>query len=298
MKMQPNKRKSIKLEQLGEAKNNMTETKLAAAEQLKKLDSHETQEEKRKTRSDKGKARLTERDVKILTWMGEQYAIRLDYLQELLGRIRQPRPKAVDPETGEIKTGAVSISTANSAIKKWADNHLVKTVRARGDRPTYAYLTAAGLREVGLPYRDTAPSLARIRHIDAGNKVRMRLAELYPTAIWVSERELLQRVNRLSEKERSKIDHVPDAELHMEDGRLIIIEIELTRKTRERTSSIMRGLKQRYNIEHNPQVEIWYFVTPETNPIVKEVAFNLNKDGVATFTEHQLKIKTLHGGYD
>lgn len=276
----------------------MTQTKFEEVGLFSSSENNESPEGRRKTRSDKGKARLTERDVKILTWMGEMYAIRLDYLQELLGKIRQPRPKALDPKTGEFKTGAVSQSTAYSAVKKWVDSHLVKTVRARGDRPTYVYLTAAGLREVGLLYRDTAPSLARIKHIDAGNKVRMRIEELHPDAIWTSERELLQRVNRLSEKERSRIDHVPDAELSMVDGRLIIIEIELSRKTREKTSSIMRGLKQRYNMEHNPQVEIWYFTNEETKPIIKEVAFNRNRDGLATFTEHQLKVRTLTGGYD
>ncbi len=147
----------------------------------------EGQERKRAERSDKGKPKLTERDIKALTWTGEQYALRVDYLQEFLGRMRVERPKAFDPATGEYKTGAVSLSTANATIRKWEQLGLVKTQRIRGDRPSYVYLTATGYREVGLSYKDGAPGLARIKHIDSVNKVRLRLTEMkqFEGAVWV-----------------------------------------------------------------------------------------------------------------
>ncbi len=38
---------------------------------------------KRKSRSDKGQVRATERDLRVMTLIGEQYAISLDHLKEL-----------------------------------------------------------------------------------------------------------------------------------------------------------------------------------------------------------------------
>jgi hypothetical protein len=40
----------------------------------------------RKPRCDRGQIQVTERDLWVLRWIGEQYAVRLDHLQELLGR--------------------------------------------------------------------------------------------------------------------------------------------------------------------------------------------------------------------
>ena len=40
----------------------------------------------RKTRSDKGNFQLKSRDVQVLTWVGQMYAVRLDILRRLLSR--------------------------------------------------------------------------------------------------------------------------------------------------------------------------------------------------------------------
>lgn len=250
------------------------------------------QEVERKTRSDKGVLRLNARDSLILTWIGEQYAIRIDHLQELLGRYRTERP------ISEGKTGALAVSTVYNLVRRWKAAKLVDSAFKEGGKPPYVWLTSAGYKEVGLSYKEGAPSLARIRHIRSVAKVRLRLEELYPDARWVSERELWQAVNRLSERERAKIDHVPDGELHLSDGRIVVIEVELAKKTKERIRAILQGLKHRYGMDHNQSIEVWYFVNAETETIVKDVAFNPQKDGNILFTRQQLSTKKLQGGYE
>ena len=48
-----------------------------------------TSKKPRKPRSDSG-PRLTERDRKALSWIGQQYAVRPDHLQILLARLAEP----------------------------------------------------------------------------------------------------------------------------------------------------------------------------------------------------------------
>ncbi len=50
----------------------------------------------RQQRSDKGKVTITPRDEAVLCWIGEQYAVRLDQLQVLLGRDAQGQTQSED----------------------------------------------------------------------------------------------------------------------------------------------------------------------------------------------------------
>src|SRR2546421_3537124 len=64
----------------------------------------------RKTRSDAGTIKFQARDEYALTWIGDQYGIRLDHLQWLLGR--DPGPKAAH-------TNWISESAARDVVKRW-----------------------------------------------------------------------------------------------------------------------------------------------------------------------------------
>ena len=57
----------------------------------------------RKQRSDKGTTKLSPRDIRCLRWIGEQYAIRFDQLQVLVGE----EPGAETKEAGKVAYSTV-----------------------------------------------------------------------------------------------------------------------------------------------------------------------------------------------
>lgn len=134
----------------------------------------------RKRRRDRG-PRLTPRDLAILRWMGEQYALRFDQLQRLLARY----------STGAMLTpGRVSESTARHTIDRWELAGLVVYKKILANEPGYCWLTPAGLRTVGLPFRAWTPQPYSFAHIFQCAQARMLLTEQYPAWSWRSERWL------------------------------------------------------------------------------------------------------------
>ncbi|HEU5380728.1 MAG TPA: hypothetical protein VFV38_35340 [Ktedonobacteraceae bacterium] len=142
----------------------------------------------RKRRRDCG-PRLTPRDLAILRWMGEQYALRFDQIQRLLARF--------SPEATRTP-GRVSESTARHTIDRWELAGLVVYRKILADEPGYCWLTPAGLRTIGLPFRALTPQPYSFPHIFQCAQARMRLTEQYPGWSWRSERwlrtELDQRI--------------------------------------------------------------------------------------------------------
>jgi hypothetical protein len=103
----------------------------------------------RRERSDKGKVTITPRDAVVLKWIGEQYAVRLDQLQMLLGH-RAQAPTQAD--------GLVSADTARRVITRWAKAGWVEHRRVFHRQPEWVWLTRAGMRLAGLEYFAGQPS--------------------------------------------------------------------------------------------------------------------------------------------
>jgi hypothetical protein len=202
----------------------------------------------RKPRCDRGQIQLTERDLWVLRWIGEQYAVRLDHLQELLGQ---------EAGRGAKQEGQISESAARLVVARWVRADLATWKKFMVNEPFWVWLTPRGLRELELPYKRYEPSLARLDHLCVINAVRLLLEEQLPDATWTSERTLRAR---LSYTKGGFLPHLPDAEL-ISGAETIGIEVELTPKKPQELRGILGELTNRYH-------QVWYYVTSETRQAV------------------------------
>jgi len=185
----------------------------------------------RAQRWDAGPA-VTARDVAALRFVGEQYAVRLDVLAVLLGRL----------SPGEPGNGAVlGERTLRRRLGRWEQAGWVERRRLLGH--TWVLPTRAGLRLAGLDYDSWEPAASRLDHHHAVALVRLAREPRPGAGGWVCERELWRRRGRAS--------------WHLADGALPaavpttwqgiseaweLVEVELHQKARPR---VLAALKTR-----------------------------------------------------
>ena len=175
---------------------------------------------------------MTERDVFALRWIGQQYAVRLDQLQHLLGQ---------RPGHGAVHEGVISESATRDVVTRWRKAGWVCMERLRANQPPWIWLTRKGIHKVDLSYiyQDLHSLNTQEReHLYAINEVRLQDGDVEEGSVWISERTLLQGVSRVKAKE---LPHRPDAVLY-EDGEIIAIEVELSRKSIALLSNILVSL--------------------------------------------------------
>lgn len=215
-----------------------------------------------KQRSDRGRVILTPRDIHILLWMGEQFAIRFDHFQILAGRLSQ-NPSAVS-EDGLSYKAAYKIST------RWVNAGLVERKKIFVGEPMWLWLTKKGLDTIGLDLSNHNPAISRLAHIHAVNAVRLYVEQkVGDQARWICERE----ANAL--RKASTKRHLVDGELEFQD-QIIALEIELTQKRKQRLNSIVRELARDYKT-------VWYFASDECHTAVK--------NGIEQFPGHKKVFK-------
>jgi hypothetical protein len=201
----------------------------------------------RKERSDKGSIKITERDLTVLRFIGEQYAVRQDQLARLLKRPSQ---------------GALSESATRAVIARWEKAGLTTSRKVIGDEPRFVWLTRKALHELGLDFKPWAPTAASLAHIFWTNQVRIHTEDRHPAAAWRSEREL--RKGRVMQSISTTQTHEVDAEIHLPEG-VVAVEVELTPKSIGRRRSIMSEVTQRY-------VTVWYFAPANVASLLEETA--------------------------
>ncbi len=223
----------------------------------------------RRRRRDAGLVRLGERDLFALRVVGEQYVVRLSLLADILATFdRAP----------------VSADAARKVAARWHRARIAEVAPILAGQGSHAWLTAYGLEQVGLPYRQWAPSAVGLPHADAVTTVRISL-EALPEGRWVPERTLRQGISRAA---GSSTAHLPDGELMGPFGR-VAIEVELTPKTVERTRKILAGLTSRrsgYGEEEEEQTpspglrygQVRYFTSPEAQSVVEQARDRLPAD--------------------
>ena len=201
----------------------------------------------RKERSDKGSIKITERDLEVLGFIGEQYAVRQDQLARLLKR---------------PANGALSDSATRAVVARWEKAGLTDSRKVIADEPRFVWLTRKGLDEVGLSFKPWAPTAASLAHIFWTNQVRMHTEDRHPEASWRSEREL--RKGRVMQSISTTQGHEVDAEIYLPQG-LVAVEVELTAKSVERRRSIMAEVAKRY-------ATVWYFAPPNVAALLDVAA--------------------------
>ena len=191
-------------------------------------------------RADAGYAQATERDLRVLRFVGEQFAVTLPQLQQLLG-VTDPR-------------------SARKVRDRWRAAGWIECRKLVMALPPLIWLTHGGHRTAGIDYKVWEPSAAMAAHIAAVTDVRLFVAERLPAVGWTCERDL----HRQATTAAGRRAHRPDAVLD-DQGRQIAIEVELTQKSRRRLTAIVNELLSGYDAA-------WYFAAPGARPAVEAIA--------------------------
>jgi len=205
----------------------------------------QTKAQERKERSDKGRVQLTDRDQWALRWVAQQYAVRLDQVQNLLGR---------EAGRGAKEEGMISENAARLVVNRWKRAKLAEYRKITVEDPGWVWMTAHGLQEFALPYKMYEPSLAKLDHLFHVNEVRLMLEDERLGGTWRSERAMRAG---MTYTKGDTFPHLPDAVLTTAEGP-IAIEVELTPKKPADLLAIVQELAQTYD-------QVWYFTTDETH---------------------------------
>ncbi len=138
-------------------------------------------------RADAGSARVSARDLELLRFIGEQYAVTLPQLARLMGR---------------------SERAARWLRERWQRAGWVEGRALLVGEPVYVWLTRKGQRLASLDYKLWAPNPGALQHVRAVADVRLWLAGRRPEATWISERALAREQERASGRRHG---HRPDA---------------------------------------------------------------------------------------
>jgi hypothetical protein len=174
---------------------------------------------------------LSNRDLALLAWIGEQYGARIDHLQTLTG------------------FGASGVRTI---VRRMRRAELVRTERIVALQPAWAIPSAGGLAVCGLPYGVWTPVLGRLTHVAAVNDVRLHVQTQRPDSEWLSERQLEWELAKSARRGR----HTPDGVLRLE-GREVAIEVELSLKRPEGVEAVLNHHARRFDA-------IMYYCAPQT----------------------------------
>jgi hypothetical protein len=193
---------------------------------------------------------LTERDRRLLRWVGEQYCVRIDLLGVLMARL------SGDPATRSA--GTVAPRLAQRRVAAWRAARLVDSRRFLAGTPSAVWLTAEGMATAGLPWRSFEPSFPTVAHRHATGVVRAYVEGRAADLDWTCERQLREGLPGGL--------HCPDALITSTDdnGRVwrSAVEVELTRKHRPRVVQIIRGSLERYD-------DVIYFAAAAAAPVVR-----------------------------
>ncbi len=193
----------------------------------------------RSRRSDAGQVRVTERDLRLLRIVGEQYAVTVPQLARLMGR---------------------SHHAGRWLRERWQAAGWVEARALLVGRPVFVWLTRRGLRAAGLDYSVWRPAAGALAHVAAVTEVRLHVQARHERAAWVSERDL-------GRGSAGRGTHRPDGLVRL-DGRESAVEVELTLKERRRAARIMGELLAGYSA-------VSYFAAPAPFRLISALADEL-----------------------
>jgi hypothetical protein len=183
--------------------------------------------------------RLSERDGRLLALIGEQYAITVEQLARLIGRRER---------------------TGRWLRDRWRRAGWVESRQLLAAGPSLVWLTGAGARVAGSPYRTWRPNPGLAGHIEAVTEVRLLLDQRLQLGAWCCERELAKAL--LADVDGRP--HLPDAIIETVSER-VAVEVELTLKSRARLEAVLEELGRGYD-------RVWYFAPPRLQRTLRDLA--------------------------
>lgn len=192
--------------------------------------------------------RATERDLRLLGSVGEQYAVSLPQLAMLMGR---------------------SVHAARWLRDRWQSAGWAEGRTILVGEPVFVWLTRRGKTAARSPYAVWCPTPGALAHVAAVTDVRLDIEHRHPDGIWTSERELF----RGGSYRRA---HRPDGVVEL-GGRGVAVEVELTQKERRRARRIMQELVAAYG-------SVTYFAAPAPLRLLEELAEEVGAGRVQVLT--------------
>lgn len=161
---------------------------------------------------------VTDRDVDVLGWITDQYAVRTDVIRWLLG-----------------DGTPLSDSRTRAVVARWQRAGLVESRRFFAGAPNVVWPTRAGTALVRPGWRSKPPNLSLLAHHHAVSQVRLAIERRGRDTGWVCERVLYR-------KRAAHDAHVPDGTFRSSRGPITAVEVELTLKSADRLRDIVRDL--------------------------------------------------------
>lgn len=202
----------------------------------------------RARRADAGSVRCSARDLELLRIVGEQYAVTLPQLAQMMD---------------------CSVHAARWLRSRWERAGWARGRAVLVGEPVFVWLTRRGQSLAGIDYSVWRPNAGMLAHIAAVTDVRLDVLGRHSGATWVCERELHRE---LAGTPAGRQRHRPDG-LVVIDGREVAVEVELTLKRRARIEQIMAELVARYG-------SITYFAAPAPRRALTAVAAEIGRDRV------------------
>jgi hypothetical protein len=173
---------------------------------------------------------LTARDAAALRFIGEHYALRIDVLAVVLGRLSPGMPHT---------PGTLGARTLRQRLGRWQQAGWVERRRMLGH--TWVLPTRAGLRLAGLAFDCWEPAESRLAHHHAVALVRLAREAAPGQDGWVCERELWRRRGRASWHLADGALPAPvPADWQGIDQAWELVEVELTQKARPRVVAALK----------------------------------------------------------
>jgi hypothetical protein len=214
---------------------------------MRRIEPVESYKKPRKTRSDKGKVYINERDLVGLHFIGEQYFATIDQLGFVLNL-----------------DAPLSVVAVRRVVERWVRAGLVKTWDLLASYEPLVYLSQKGLKELNLPYTLWTPKLEGLEHKYDLNRVRLYI-EKNGWGKWYSERYI--RKQDIHSVMIGGHKHYPDSVIEYPNkrGLKMVVEYERTPKEFDRVREIMLSY-----LDTN-EYTLAYFTTEATASLISRV---------------------------
>jgi hypothetical protein len=189
------------------------------------------------------RAGLSERQLTVLRWCGEQYAAPMGTVAQLL------RDEGLASSSADVLARRVAAA--------------LEQLGYAGRRPLlgqqWLVPTRAGLRAAGLPYRVWNPAEHEwsAKHITLCARLRLHLAAAYPEATWESDRAIRARWHGSGARVR-----LADGGLHFPDGEAVGVELERYVKRPNRYQAAVLDVDPAWT------AGVWWFTPAEQVPLL------------------------------
>jgi hypothetical protein len=191
-------------------------------------------------------AGITERELQVLRWVGEQYAVPMALLAELVGRDPNITTAALPRIARRIaeRLAALGYAGRPHAVGRW-----------------WLVPTRTGLRAAGLDYRawDITAHEWSLNHLILCARLRLHLERAYPEAWWESDRSIRARWHGSGARVR-----LADGGLHFDAGGAVGVELERYVKKPARYQAAV------LDVDPTWSDGCWWFTPPERVPLLTQ----------------------------